>query len=264
MKIRFVLCALSALLFTSPASAIPTAPSGPIDAWFHFSGIREFVVFETRYEYSAAEEQFVGGETIAVDGGISSADLWITAWFDDFQHDTGGNSDEWTATGKIVSIGGTPAGARLSDPLTAAVLLAPFELSVFQSSAQIIYTVDMDGKWATGVGEVQAEAITLEDDPEGNTFVTSGLLYEFSIEGAFHSDGTNTVTAREIYEPSEIQGPLPLIDGQVLLRTRVASVFQGSLVEKVIHPTSIPEPATLAIFGIGLAGLGFTRRRKAV
>ena len=36
----------------------------------------------------------------------------------------------------------------------------------------------------------------------------------------------------------------------------------GSRVDISI-PTSVPEPATLAIFGLGLAGLGFLRRRKA-
>ena len=42
------------------------------------------------------------------------------------------------------------------------------------------------------------------------------------------------------------------------------SSFEGAIgpeVPDVLRPT-IPEPATIALFGIGLAGLGFSRRRK--
>jgi hypothetical protein len=30
-----------------------------------------------------------------------------------------------------------------------------------------------------------------------------------------------------------------------------------------VRPTSVPEPGTLALFGLGLAGVGFMRRKKA-
>ena len=43
--------------------------------------------------------------------------------------------------------------------------------------------------------------------------------------------------------------------------TLVPRQFRGSLT--YVGGTSVPEPGTLALFCIGLAGLGFARRRKA-
>ena len=47
---------------------------------------------------------------------------------------------------------------------------------------------------------------------------------------------------------------------------RVDSLFDGWLTENVVaaEHVSVPEPGTLALLGIGLLGMGLTRRRKTV
>jgi hypothetical protein len=52
--------------------------------------------------------------------------------------------------------------------------------------------------------------------------------------------------------------------GTVFLRNEIGdfSVIGSSLELTKISDSQIPEPSTLALFGIGLAGMGFARRRK--
>ena len=44
----------------------------------------------------------------------------------------------------------------------------------------------------------------------------------------------------------------------------IVTVSNVQLLEEVIGPNPVPEPGMMAIFGLGLAGLGFARRRKMV
>jgi hypothetical protein len=249
-----LLLALAAMLVSAAASA----NDGPANASFHLNGTYEMVVIETRWVYSAAEGSFIGGESVLVDSGTGSSDLLVGARLDNFQYQLVDGKREWTAVGEILSISGTSAGARLSDPLTATVLTSPYDISQYESNMQVVYLADSK-TWKNGSGEFRAEGITLDTTPEGETFLIGGLNYNFEIAGEIRDDDTNTAVIKEALELTEMLGPIPPADGQVFLKTRIVYVFNGSLVESTItSPKAVPtlHPWAQAILLLLLAVLG--------
>ena len=65
-------------------------------------------------------------------------------------------------------------------------------------------------------------------------------------------------------DPAGLTGNFQTSDGFEEWAVRVGVDFcDANPNEPLCNPTSVPEPGTLAVLGLGLAGPGFTRRRKA-
>ena len=93
-------------------------------------------------------------------------------------------------------------------------------------------------------------------DPDFNNGFLFGIWF-ISAQDTINPGLTNGVSLMQPIDPS-----MGAQSGQ-LYRTQQGQVeFVDFVLTQVNVPTSVPEPITLTLLGIGLAGLGFARRRK--
>lgn len=257
-KWKQALVLIAALVFSSAGTAQAAEPQVPIDASFYFEGTTEFLVVETVSTYSASSGTFVRGPTTQVDSGNTTSELWIDTELVGAQPaPTGG----WTLTGKITAVRGTEAGARVGEPLTASLLLAPFGIGVTEmgnirsaglteSEVTTLISDGNPGEWSLDMGDLVAEGIRIETDDQNQSWLTSSLRYRFEMEALNSSDGIS-FSATEILGTSEIQGDVPAVEGTVILERTVFYSFNG----ESTGVEWVPQNSTTAVPAISLPGL---------
>jgi hypothetical protein len=92
------------------------------------------------------------------------------------------------------------------------------------------------------------------------TYIAS--LYDNTIASSVGSLSLNT-SFGSIFNAESFSASLKAGDNYTLAFTGQDNVDQTALIDNV-NVSQVPEPATLLLFGTGLAGLGWMRRRKAI
>jgi PEP-CTERM motif len=185
------------------------------------------------------------GTPLLMDAGTVSADTMIVSIFSDANDLILG----WQTTLWILPTGGT-GSVTFNQSVQPTNYVFGSRGSVYTEN--LTFPVNGDGMFAFDVGPI-ASSTVIPGSPGLNLLEldflasagASGLFGVFAVGGSGRSEWTDENIAARLFGNI---GPTP--DSH----TQIGEIF--------INLSQIPEPATLAIFGLGLAGLGLMRRRK--
>lgn len=152
----------------------------------------------------------------------------------------------------LVSVFSGWAGAANSMPVTVG-----FDVEIFGGGSFLSVTMPS----FASVPQIGPYELSLFDgvlmDFTLQSLLAPGELFAFAPGGVdqFRITGINNALMLDPLDPTAFPLGISLIDPTI--STEIVST------PLIDNPGTVPEPATFALFGIGLAGLGWARRRKA-
>lgn len=177
-------------------------------------------------------------------------------------------------------------GVSLSVANQPATVIPEIGTSVFLGGANIattgtqVFARSPAGNCNLGIGAAQDTAKTWQDTACGLLMAAFDSLTDYvAIDVIFDDDDTGMLTAfdsnglllEQIFGAGDGRGPTPSVTLVVNRANRdIAFVTAGGIAGEGLYLDNLqfqnyaaaPEPATLALLGVALAGLGFSRRRK--